>query len=53
MTDADNLRRRIDRAKAFRRVDDQRIKFEAIASELRRKLQRVSAKPQRGPALSI
>jgi hypothetical protein len=42
MTDADNLRNQIERAKRFAASvtnENERIRFEAIASELRRELQ--------------
>jgi hypothetical protein len=50
MTDADNLRNQIERAKRFAASvtnENERIRFEAIASELRRELQLVEVRQSR------
>ena len=50
MTDADNLRNQIERAKRFAASvtsENERIRFEAIASELRRELQLVEVRHSR------
>ena len=47
MTDADNLRRQIERAKRFASSitsETERIRFEAMASEFQRELQLVEAR---------
>jgi hypothetical protein len=48
MTDADTLRSQIERAKRFAASmtsETERIRFEAMASELRRELQLVEVRP--------
>jgi hypothetical protein len=50
MSDADNLRNQIERAKRFAASvtsENERIRFEAIASELRRELQLVEVRQSR------
>ena len=50
MTDADDLRSQIERAKRFAALmtsENERIRFEAIASELRRELQLVEVRQSR------
>jgi hypothetical protein len=47
MTDADNLRSQIERAKRFAASmtsETERVRFEAMASDLRRELQLVEAR---------